>query len=75
VAARSKARTVFARSNTGVVGSNPNPDMDVCVHFFRVCVVLCVGSGFAMDWSIVQEVLPTVYGIKELKKRPMSKGL
>jgi hypothetical protein len=31
VAARSKARTVFARSNTGIVRSNPTIGMDVCV--------------------------------------------
>jgi hypothetical protein len=45
VAARSKAWTVFARSNTGVVSSNPTQGMDVCVRLFCVCVVLCVGSG------------------------------
>jgi hypothetical protein len=47
-AARSNSRTVFARSNTGNVGSNPTQDMDVCVRFFCVCVVLCVGRGLAM---------------------------
>jgi hypothetical protein len=31
VAARPKARTVFARSNTEIVGSNPTGGMDVCV--------------------------------------------
>jgi hypothetical protein len=36
VAARSKARTVFARSNTEIVGSNPTRGMDVCVC--SVCV-------------------------------------
>jgi hypothetical protein len=36
VAARSKARTVFARSNTEIVGSNPTGGMDVCVC--SVCV-------------------------------------
>jgi hypothetical protein len=35
VAARSKAWTVFAPSNAGIVGSNPTQSMDVCV-----CVVL-----------------------------------
>jgi hypothetical protein len=45
VTARSKARIVFARSNTGIVGSNPTQNMDVCVRLFCVCVVLCVGSG------------------------------
>jgi hypothetical protein len=41
VAARSKA------SNTRIVDSNPTRGMDVCVHLFCVCVVLCVGSGLA----------------------------
>jgi hypothetical protein len=72
VAARSKAWTVFARSNTGIVGSNPTRGMDVCVRLFCVCVVLCVGSGLVKGCSPVQGVLPTVYRIKELKKRPRS---
>jgi hypothetical protein len=38
---------VFARSNTGIVGSNPTQVMDVCVCLFCVCVVLYVGSGVA----------------------------
>jgi hypothetical protein len=38
----SKARTAFARSNTGIVGSNPTWGMDVCVPLFCVCSVLCV---------------------------------
>jgi hypothetical protein len=46
VAVRSKARNVFARSNTGIVGSNSTKGMDVCVHIFCVRVVLCAGSGF-----------------------------
>jgi hypothetical protein len=45
VAARSKAWTVFSRSNTGIMGSNPTRGMDVCVLLFCVCVVLRVGSG------------------------------
>jgi hypothetical protein len=47
MAARSKARNVFARSNTGVVGSNPIQGMDVCVRLFCICVVLFVASGLA----------------------------
>jgi hypothetical protein len=66
---RSKAWTVFARLNTGIVGSNPTRGMDVCVHLFCVCIVLCVGSGLATGWSPVQGVLPTVYRIKKLKKQ------
>jgi hypothetical protein len=48
VAARSKARTVFARSNAGIVVSNPTQGMDcrfVCIYCVRV--VLCVGRGLA----------------------------
>jgi hypothetical protein len=45
MAARSQARTVFARSNTGIVSSNPTKVMYVCVRLFYDCVVLCVGSG------------------------------
>jgi hypothetical protein len=42
VAARSKEWTVFARSNTGIVGSNPIWGIDVCVCLFRVFAVSCV---------------------------------
>jgi hypothetical protein len=38
--ARSKAWTIFARLNNGIVGSNPTRGMDFCVGLFRVCVVL-----------------------------------
>jgi hypothetical protein len=34
VAARSKAWTVFASSNTGIVGSNPTRGIDICVRLF-----------------------------------------
>jgi hypothetical protein len=67
VAARSKAWTVFALSNTGIMGSNPTWDTDVCVRLFYVCAVLCAGSGLTTGWSPVQRVLPTVYTIKNLK--------
>jgi hypothetical protein len=40
-AERSKARNVFARLNTEIMGSNPTRGMDVCVRLFCVCVVLC----------------------------------
>jgi hypothetical protein len=39
VAVRSKEWTVFAHSNTGIVGSNPTRGMDVCVRLFCVQVV------------------------------------
>jgi hypothetical protein len=47
VTARSRALIVFARSNTGIVDSNPAQGMDVGVRLFCVCVVVCVGSGLA----------------------------
>jgi hypothetical protein len=39
--------TVAARSNTGIVDSNPTRGMDACVCVYSVCVVLCIGSGLA----------------------------
>jgi hypothetical protein len=76
VPAQSKAWTVVARSNAGIVGSNLTQGMNVCVPLFCVCAVMCVGSGPATGWSPVQEVLETVYRIKKLKKRPRpNKGL
>jgi hypothetical protein len=43
--APSEAWTVFARSKTGIVGSNPTRGMDICV-------VLCVGSGVATGYGL-----------------------
>jgi hypothetical protein len=63
VAARSKAWTIFARSNTGIVGSNPTQGMDVCL-VYSVFMLSCVGSGLAMGWSPVQGVLPTGLGLR-----------
>jgi hypothetical protein len=40
VASWSKTWTVFARSNAGIVGSNPTEGMVVCL--FCVCVLSCV---------------------------------
>jgi hypothetical protein len=51
---RAKARHVFARSNTGIVGSNPTQGMDVCAYF-----VFVLGSGLATGRSPVQGVLPS----------------
>jgi hypothetical protein len=42
VAERSDSWTVFTRSNTGVVGSNPTWGMDVCVWVYSVFVLSCV---------------------------------
>jgi hypothetical protein len=68
VAARSKAVTVFARSDAVVVSSNPTKGMDVWfVCLFCVCLVLCVVRGLATGRSPVQGVLLHVYKIKKLK--------
>jgi hypothetical protein len=60
VAARSKAWTVFALSNTGILSSNPTPGMDVCVRLICVRAALCAGSGLATGWSPLQGALPAV---------------
>jgi hypothetical protein len=57
VAAQSKAWTIFARSDAGIVGSNPTQGMDVCCVY---AFILCLGSGLATDWLLVQEVLSSV---------------
>jgi hypothetical protein len=41
IAERSKASTVFGRSNIGIAGSNPAQDMDVCLRF-SVFVLSCL---------------------------------
>jgi hypothetical protein len=67
VAVRSKAWTVFARSDTGVMGSNPTSGMDVCIHLFCAFVVLCVQV--AALWNADP---PTKECIdQETEKRPM----
>jgi hypothetical protein len=54
VAARPKAWNVFARSNTGIVGSNPTEGMDVYVYSVFVSTPCprspteCLGLG---NWS------------------------
>jgi hypothetical protein len=65
VAEWSRACTVFAPSEDGILGSNPIYGMDiwcvcVCVRLLSVRVVLCLGGGLATSWSPVQEVLPSV---------------
>jgi hypothetical protein len=57
VAPRSKAWTVFARWDAGIVDSNPTQGMDV----WRVyAFILCLGTSLATDWSLVQRVLRSV---------------
>jgi hypothetical protein len=62
VSERSEEYTVFTRSQTGIVGSNPTQGIDIwCVcAFLCVCVVLCLGRGLSTSWSPVQGVLPSV---------------
>jgi hypothetical protein len=62
-------RSGRARSNAGIVGSNPTHGMDVCVCVYSLFVLSCVGSGLAMDWSLVQGTL-LCKKITRLKKRP-----
>jgi hypothetical protein len=47
VATKSKAWTLFARLNAGIVGSDPTQSMDVwCVC---VCVCVCIYSVFVLS--------------------------
>jgi hypothetical protein len=43
-AAQSNAWIAFPRSKAEIVGCNLTQSMVVCLHFFCVCVVLCVGK-------------------------------
>jgi hypothetical protein len=75
VAAQSKAWTVFSRSEAGSWVRIPLKAwmFDVCMHLFCICVVLCLGSGLATSWSLLQGVLLSVKKmITELNKRPGS---
>jgi hypothetical protein len=76
VAARSKAWTVFARSDVVIMDSNRTQGMDVwCVHvFFCVCVVLYLGRVLATSWSLVQGVLPIVNRSGDWKAARSHKG-
>jgi hypothetical protein len=75
VAARSKAWTVFSRSDTGIVGLNPTWGVDVCVRLFCVCAVLCAGSGLTTGWCPPKESYRLCKKIKKLKKwRRSNKG-
>jgi hypothetical protein len=50
---RSKACTVFALSEAGIVSLNPTQ-----VMYIRWC--MCLGRGLVMSWSPIQGVLPSV---------------
>jgi hypothetical protein len=54
-AERSEAQNIFARPNTGIIGSNPTWDMNVCPRDFCVYIVLCSSFffqflGVGWDW-------------------------
>jgi hypothetical protein len=67
VASRCKASTVFARSDTGILGSNPTGGMDDYVCLFCVCAVLCVVSGLVTPDPTSNKCLQIVYRVKKLK--------
>jgi hypothetical protein len=54
VAERSKACTVFARSEVGIVGLNPIQGMDVWCLCVCVCVCVCVGAFFCVCVQVVR---------------------
>jgi hypothetical protein len=75
VATRSKAWTVFARSEAEIEGSNPTQGMDVWyMRLFCVLVVLCLSRGLATSWSLVQGVLPPVKWSWNLKAEARAQG-
>jgi hypothetical protein len=53
MAAQSEVWTIFACTNTGIVGSYPTWGMGVHVRLFCIYAVLCAGSGFATGWSLI----------------------
>jgi hypothetical protein len=76
VAAQAKAWTIFARSNTGIMGSNPTQDMDVCVRLFCLHAVVCVQTAALQMADPPSGFLTTMYKIMKLKERPRpNKGL
>jgi hypothetical protein len=60
VAERSKAWSVFARSDAGIVGSDPTRGMDVCV-----CVCVCVYILFMLSSVYVEALRRVDHSSKE----------
>jgi hypothetical protein len=56
---------IFARSNTGIMRSNPTLGKDAFVY--SVFVFSCAASGLATSLSPVEGVVPTVYNIRSLR--------
>jgi hypothetical protein len=67
MAAQSEAGTVFARSNAGIVGSNPTQGMGVGVRLFCVCVVLCVVAALRRDDHPSKESYRLCIGLRNWK--------
>jgi hypothetical protein len=65
VVARSKARTVFACSNTWIVSSNPTQGIDVCLLLF--CVLSRVGSSLVTGLILHPRSPTDCLRIKKLK--------
>jgi hypothetical protein len=58
----SKARIVFARSNSAIMGSSRTREMYERLRFL-LFVLTYLGSDLTTSWSPVQGVLPAVYKI------------
>jgi hypothetical protein len=69
VAARAKAWTAFARSNTGVPGSNPILSTNIC-RFYSILALPCVGRGLARRWLAAQGSYRLRIRLRNWKKRP-----
>jgi hypothetical protein len=64
---RSKANTVFGRSNIGIAGSNPARGMDICLRFSVLC---CPVQVEALRWTDppAKESYQMPNGSKKLKQ-------
>jgi hypothetical protein len=61
VVPRPKAQTAFARSDAGIVGSNPTEGMNIwCVSAFFLCLCFSVFREWPYDGLITRPRSPTV---------------
>jgi hypothetical protein len=74
LASRSKELTVFARPNTGIVGSNPTQGMDVYLRLFCVRVVLCIGNGLERADTPSKKSYRLCIGLRNWKAVKAHKG-